>query len=86
MRLFHYGSVLNDEKVIVLDKCKYGENYYVCVNEILPDESDVTDIFKIMIIHPEDGTLERIYDSELLNKLSRQLKLKRKIRKKIQQD
>ena len=59
-----------NDKVVVLAALVHEGNEYVFVNELLPDESDVTDIYKIMVVHYEDGTLERVNDSELLNVLS----------------
>ena len=44
-------------------------NEYVYVNEILPDESDVTDVYKVMIVHYEDGTLEKVTDPQILQVL-----------------
>ena len=36
------------------------------VNDVLPDESDVTDVYKIMKIHPEDNTLEAVWEPAIL--------------------
>lgn len=59
-----------NDKVIVLAALIHDNNEYVFVNEVLPDESDVTDVYKIMVVHYEDGTLERVNDPELLQQLS----------------
>ena len=56
-------------KVIVKYVDEEG-NEYVFVNEILPDESDVTDKYKIMVVHYEDGTLEKVSDPNLLQVLA----------------
>lgn len=58
-----------DDKIVVLEACDYNGNHYVYVNEILPDESDVTDVYKVMVAHPEDGTLEKVIDQNLLMQL-----------------
>lgn len=59
-----------NDKVIVLAALVHEGNEYVYVNEVLPDESDVTDVYKIMIVHYEDGTLEKVVDPELLQVLT----------------
>ena len=58
-----------NEKVVVLAALLHEGNEYVYVNEILPDESDVTDIYKVMVVHYEDGTLEKVVDPNLLQVL-----------------
>lgn len=58
-----------NDKVVVLDALVHNGNEYVYVNEILPDESDMTNVFKIMVVHYEDGTLEKVVDPELLQEL-----------------
>ena len=58
-----------NDKVVVLEALLHEGNEYVYVNEILPDESDVTDVYKIMVVHYEDGTLEKVIDSALLQVL-----------------
>lgn len=58
-----------NDKVVVLEALIHEGNEYVFVNEILPDESDVTDIYKIMVVHYEDGTLEKVTDPALLQVL-----------------
>ena len=58
-----------DDKVIVLARQDYNGRKYVFVNEVLPDESDVTDIYKVMEIHLEDGTLERVIDPKVLQEI-----------------
>ena len=73
------------DKVIVIDKCKLDGIFYILVNEILPDESDLTDVFKILEIHEEDGTLEKVSDPERLEQLMKKFarKIKRKMRDKV---
>ena len=61
-----------NDKVLVLAALVYDGKEYVFVNEILPDESDVTNVYKIMVVHYEDGTLERVIEPELLNILAPQ--------------
>ena len=58
-----------NEKVVVLAALLHERNEYVYVNEILPDESDVTDVYKVMVVHYEDGTLEKVVDPNLLQVL-----------------
>lgn len=58
-----------NDKVVVLAALIHEGNEYVFVNEILPDESDVTNVYKIMVVHYEDGTLEKVTDPELLKVL-----------------
>ena len=57
------------KKVVVLAALLHEGNEYVYVNEILPDESDVTDVYKVMVVHYEDGTLEKVVDPNLLQVL-----------------
>lgn len=57
-------------KVIVIARVNYDGKEFLFVNELLPDESNLTDKYKIMELHLEDGTLERVNDPELLMKLS----------------
>ncbi len=58
-----------NDKVVVLEALVHEGNEYVYVNEILPDESDVTDVYKVMVVHYEDGTLEKVTDRQLLSVL-----------------
>ena len=58
-----------NDKVVVLAALVHNGNEYVYVNEILPDESDVTDVYKVMVVHYEDGTLEKVVDPQLLQEL-----------------
>lgn len=58
-----------NDKVIVLEALIHEGNEYVYVNEILPDESDITDNYMVMVVHYEDGTLEKVKDSKLLEVL-----------------
>ena len=58
-----------DDKVVVLESLLYKGVEYVFVNEILPDESDVTNVYKIMRVF-DDGTLEKVVDPSLLMQLS----------------
>ena len=58
-----------DDKVVVLARFDYDGRKFVYVNEILSDESSTTDIYKIMEIHLEDDTLEKVTDPGLLNNI-----------------
>lgn len=66
-----YDVVTFDEnnKVVVLESLLYKGVEYVFVNEILPDETDVTNVYKIMRVF-DDGTLEKVVDPPLLMQLS----------------
>ena len=55
-----------NDKVVVLEALMHEGNEYVYVNEILPDESDITDVYKVMVVHYEDGTLEKVVDPVIL--------------------
>ncbi len=58
-----------NDKVVVLEALIHEGNEYVYVNDLLPDESDVTDVYKIMVVHYDDGTLEKVVDPALLQQL-----------------
>lgn len=58
-----------NDKVVVLEALLHKGNEYVYVNEILPDESDVTDVYKVMVVHYEDGTLEKVVDPVILQEI-----------------
>ena len=58
-----------NDKVVVLEALVHDGNEYVYVNEILPDESDITDVYKVMVVHYEDGTLEKVTDPQILQVL-----------------
>ena len=45
-----------NDKVVVLAALVHEGNEYVYVNEILPDESDVTDVYKLSLIHISEPT------------------------------
>ena len=66
---FDFITFEENDKVVVLAALVHDGNEYVYVNEILPDESDVTDVYKVMVVHYEDGTLEKVVDPELLQVL-----------------
>ena len=57
------------DKVIVLEALIHEGTEYVCVNGLLPDESDIDDTYMIMQVHYEDGTLEKVKDQNLLHML-----------------
>lgn len=59
----------DNEKVIVLEVLMHEGIEYLYVNEILPDESDLTDKYRILFANYEDGTLESVNDPELLQVL-----------------
>ena len=55
-----------NDKVVVLAALQHEGNEYVFVQEVLPDESDVVDNYKIMVVHFDDGTLQKVSDPALL--------------------
>lgn len=59
----------DDEKVVVLEVVLYNNKEYLYVNGILPDESGVNDIYKVLSPNYNDGTFEKVVDLELLNVL-----------------
>ena len=69
LKRYDVVTFADDDKVVVLARCDYKNRKFVYVNEILPDESDVTDVYKVMEIHLEDGTLEKVVEPELLQNL-----------------
>lgn len=56
----------DNEKVLVLEVLLYEGIEYLYVNEILPDESDMTDVYRILKANYSDGTLEEVLDKEIL--------------------
>lgn len=69
LKKFNVVTFDDGEKVVVLSRLDRNNRKFVYVNEILPDESDVTDVYKVMEIHLEDDTLEEVTDVELLHEL-----------------
>lgn len=59
----------DDDKVVVLEVVLYNGKEYLYVNQVLPDESDTTDVYKVLSPNYNDGTFEKIIDLELLNVL-----------------
>lgn len=59
----------DDDKVVVLEVVLYNGKEYLYVNQVLPDESDTTDVYKVLSPNYNDGTFEKIVDLELLNVL-----------------
>lgn len=57
----------DNQKVLVLESLLYQDNEYLFVNEILPDESDMTDEYRILVANYSDGTLEGVSDPDILN-------------------
>ena len=58
-----------DDKVLVLEAIVYEGVEYLFVNEVVDDEAQTTDRFKIMKANYDDGTLEKVIDPELLNQI-----------------
>lgn len=59
-----------NDKVVVLAALVHENKEYVFVQEVLPDESDVVENYKIMAVHYEDGTLEKVVEPELISVLA----------------
>ena len=57
----------DQKKVVVLSTYTYKGKRFIYVKEVLQDESDVKNVFKVMEVHPEDDTLETVKDKQLLN-------------------
>lgn len=69
---FKRGDVVTfteDDKVLVLEAILYEGVEYLYVNELLPDESDLTDKYKVMKANYDDGTLEKVIDPEILQNI-----------------
>lgn len=56
----------DDTKVLVLEVLLYNNVEYLYVNEILPDESDLTDVYRVLKANYSDGTLEEVLENEIL--------------------
>lgn len=69
LKKFNVVTFDDGEKVVVLSRLDRNNRKFVYVNEILPDESNITDVYKVMEIHLEDDTLEEVTDVELLHEL-----------------
>ncbi len=59
----------DDKKVMVLAVLLDQGNEYLFVNEVLPDESDFTEKCKVLRANYETGTLDKITDMTLLERL-----------------
>lgn len=57
----------DNDKVVVLAALQHEGKEYVFVQEVLPDESDVVENYKIMVVHFDDGTLQKVSDPALLS-------------------
>ena len=55
-----------NDKVVVLASYMYDGVEYLYVNKILPDESDMTDKYDILMVDCSDATLVTVRDAELL--------------------
>lgn len=59
----------DNEKVVVLESILYNNKEYLYVNQVLPDESGVTDVYKVLTPNYNDGTFEKIIDSNILSEI-----------------
>ena len=69
---FKRGDVVtftDEDKGLVLEALLFEGAEYLYVNEILPDESDMTDKYKVLVANYEDGTLEKVIDVDILSKI-----------------
>lgn len=69
---FKRGDVItftDEDKVLVLEALLFEGGEYLYVNEILPDESDMTDKYKVLVANYADGTLEKVIDVDILSKI-----------------
>jgi hypothetical protein len=57
------------DKVVVLEALEYEGEEYVFVNEILPDESDITGVLKVLKVNYDNGTLVLGTDKTVLNEI-----------------
>lgn len=58
-----------DDKVVVLEALMHNGEEYLFVNEILPDESDLTDKYKILRVNYDNGTLIKEVNVEVLQEI-----------------
>lgn len=58
-----------DDKVVVLESLLHNGEEYLFVNEILPDESDLTDKYKILRVNYDNGTLVKEVDVNILQEI-----------------
>lgn len=58
-----------DDKVVVLESLLHKGEEYLFVNEILPDESDLTDKYKILRVNYDNGTLVKEVDVNILQEI-----------------
>lgn len=57
------------DKVVVLEALLHNGNEYLFVNEILEDESDLTDKYKVLKVNYENGTLVKEVDVNVLQEI-----------------
>ena len=59
----------DDEKLVALASTLYKGDEYAFMQGVLPDESDVIDVYKIMVLHP-DGTMEKVVDPFIISEIA----------------
>lgn len=57
------------DKVIVLDVIEFEGKQYAFVNEVTPDEQDVTDVYHVMECNSDDNTMLKVANKEILDKI-----------------
>ncbi len=58
-----------DDKVVVLEALMHNGEEYLFVNEILPDESDLTDKYKVLRVNYDNGTLIKEVNVDVLQEI-----------------
>ena len=57
------------DKVVVIEALLHNGNEYLFVNEILEDESDLTDKYKVLRVNYDNGTLVKEVDVNVLQEI-----------------
>jgi len=57
------------DKVVVIEALLHNGNEYLFVNEILEDESDLTDKYKVLKVNYDNGTLVKEVDVNVLQEI-----------------
>jgi len=62
------------DKVVVIEALLHNGNEYLFVNEILEDESDLTDKYKVLKVNYDNGTLVKEVDVNVLQEILPKMK------------
>lgn len=60
-------ALSTDKKILVIDLLKYMDRDFIFANEILPDESSVTNNYKIMLVDYNKNALQKVTNIEILS-------------------